>query len=185
MRFVMEKYVRVYKNVVPDDFCDLLIAKYEKNPAHVETFNNQQRPSFNQINLHQHEEWKKFCNTLQSTFQDYLEQYKKDCGITQYHWPEKFGFEQFRMKKYLPNNHDQFKSHVDVMNHATARRFLVFFLYCDHNEAGETLLDEYNISIKCEKASLLLFPPLWTYLHTGKKPINRAKYIIGSYLHYI
>ena len=38
------------------------------------------------------------------------------------------------MKKYMPNNIDEFKEHVDVGDYASARRFLVFFLYLDDNE---------------------------------------------------
>jgi len=30
-----------------------------------------------------------------------------------------------------------------------------------------------------------MFPPTWTYLHTGHKPKLESKYIIGSYLHYV
>ena len=89
------------------------------------------------------------------------------------------------MKRYLPNNKDQFKAHVDVQNYDTARRFLVFFLYCSDNEAGQTLFNELDINTHCTKASLLMFPPLWPYLHSGVKPINTPKYIIGSYLHYV
>jgi len=89
------------------------------------------------------------------------------------------------MKRYLPNDKDQFKAHVDVQNYDTARRFLVFFLYCSDNEAGQTIFNELDINIHCSKASLLMFPSLWPYLHSGAKPINTPKYIIGSYLHYI
>ena len=46
----------------------------------------------------------------------------------------KYGFEAIRMKKYMPNNIDEFKEHVDVGDYASARRFLVFFLYLDDNE---------------------------------------------------
>ena len=31
---------------------------------------------------------------------------------------------------------------------------------------------------------LLMFPPLWPWLHAGNKPIDKPKYILGSYLHY-
>lgn len=181
----MEKYIRVYKNVVSDEFCDKIVSKFEKNSSQMEIIENQSRPNFQQINLHKHEEWKKFCTTLQITFQKYLKEYKEDCGITEYHWPEQYGFEEYRMKRYMPNNNDQFKAHVDVQNYASARRFLVFFLYCDDNEAGQTLFNDFNISSKCVKGSLLMFPPLWPYLHSGLKPIKKPKYIIGSYLHYI
>jgi hypothetical protein len=89
------------------------------------------------------------------------------------------------MKRYLANNTDEFAYHVDVQNYASARRFLVFFLYCDDNKAGQTIFNDMNINISCTKASLLMFPPLWTYLHSGSIPIDKPKYIIGSYLHYI
>jgi hypothetical protein len=181
----MEKYIRVYKNAVSDDFCDKIVSKFEKNSSQMEIIENQSRPNFQQINLHQHDEWKNFCSTLQITFKKYITQYKEDCGITEFHWPEQYGFEQFRMKRYLANNTDEFAYHVDVQNYASARRFLVFFLYCDDNKAGQTIFNDMNINISCTKASLLMFPPLWTYLHSGSIPIDKPKYIIGSYLHYI
>lgn len=181
----MEKFIQVYENVISEEFCDKIVEKYEKNKNQAEIIDNQSRPSFQQINLHQHENWAKFRSTLQITFQKYIKQYKEDCGINEYQWPEQYGFEQFRMKKYLPNDKDQFQSHVDVQNYATARRFLVFFLYCNNNESGETLFNNMDIKIACKKNTLLMFPPLWLYLHSGLKPINKPKYIIGSYLHYI
>ena len=181
----MEKYIRIYENAVSDEFCDKIVSKFEKNLHQSEIIENYSRPNFQQINLHKHEEWKKFCSTLQITFQKYIKQYKEDCGITEFHWPEEYGFEQFRIKRYLPNNKDEFKAHVDVQDYSSARRFLVFFLYCNTNLAGETILEDYNIKVNCSKASLLMFPPLWTYLHSGAKPINIPKYIIGSYLHYL
>ena len=170
----MEKYIRLYKNVI-----------FEKNSSQMEIVDNEQRPSFQQINLHKHDEWAKFRSSLDIVFKKYLKEYKEDCGITEYHWPEQYGFEQYRMKRYLPNDKDQFKPHVDVQNYDTARRFLVFFLYCNNNKAGQTILNDLQISIQCTKASLLIFTPLWTYLHTGAKPIDKPKYIIGSYLHYL
>ena len=181
----MQKYIRSYKNVVSDDFCDKIVAKFEKNSSQMEIIDNQERPTFQQINLHKHDEWAKFRTSLDIVFKKYLKEYKDDCGITEYHWPEQHGFEQYRMKRYMPNGKDQFKAHVDVQDYASARRFLVFFLYCSDNDAGETLFSEMGINTKCVKGSLLMFPPLWPYLHTGIKPINTAKYIIGSYLHYI
>ena len=181
----MEKYIKVYNNVVSDDFCDKIVGKFEKNSSQMEIMENYSRPNFQQINLHEHEEWKKFCSTLQTTFQKYIKQYKEDCGITEYHWPEEYGFEQFRMKRYLPNDKDEYACHVDVQSYASARRFLAFFLYCDDNERGETWIDVQNTQITCTKGSLLMFPPLWTYLHSGAKPINKPKYIVGSYLHYL
>ena len=44
--------------------------------------------------------------------------------------------EDIRMKKYNPNDHDEFQAHVDVGDNRNCTRFLVFFVYLDDNEKG-------------------------------------------------
>ncbi|BCU94503.1 MAG: hypothetical protein CM15mV5_1640 [uncultured marine virus] len=44
-----------------------------------------------------------------------------------------------RIKKYTKNTEDQFAPHVDVGDHASAKRFLAFLVYLnDVEEGGET-----------------------------------------------
>ena len=86
----------------------------------------------------------------------------------------------------MPGGQDSFPDHVDVLNHRTARRFLVAFIYLDDNESGKTVVtpkDDMFVSY-CKQGSILLFPPLWPWMHTGLSPVNKPKYIVGSYLHY-
>ena len=86
----------------------------------------------------------------------------------------------------MPGGQDRFPDHVDVLDHKTARRFLAAFIYLDNNEKGQTIIspkDGKFVSF-CIRGSLLLFPPLWPWMHTGMSPIDKPKYIIGSYLHY-
>jgi len=113
-----------------------------------------------------------------------IQRYKDDCKIKEKQWPSQYGFEEIRFKRYLPNDKDEFQEHVDVGDYDSARRFLVFFLYLNDNKGGETSFSEYDIKVKPQTGRLLMFPPTWTYLHTGHKPIETPKYIIGSYLHY-
>ena len=75
--------------------------------------------------------------------------------------------------------------YVDVGDYASARRFLVFFLYLNSNFDGRTSFSEYDMQVYPKAGRLLMFPPTWTYLHTGHKPKLESKYIIGSYLHYV
>ena len=79
---------------------------------------------------------------------------------------------------------DEFKEHVDVMDYASAKRFLVFFLYLNNNTGGLTEFPEYDTMITPKAGRLLMFPPLWTHKHIGHKPLEQPKYIVGSYLHY-
>ena len=86
----------------------------------------------------------------------------------------------------MPNGKDAFPPHIDVNNRESARRFLVMFIYLSDNIKGETLInpkDDPFVS-SCKKGSVLLFPPMWPWIHAGEKPVNMSKYILGSYLHY-
>jgi hypothetical protein len=62
---------------------------------------------------------------------------------------------------------------------------MVFFIYLDNNNKGKTIFPNLDIEIDCKKGSLLMFPPMWPWLHAGQKPVRKNKYIIQSYLHYV
>ena len=100
-------------------------------------------------------------------------------------WPKRYTFEEIRLKKYLPNDKDRFDPHVDSINIESAKRFLVFFIYLDNNKRGETNFPQLGLASPCVKGSLLMFPPLWPWLHQGMMPIDKPKYMVGSYLHYM
>ena len=72
--------------------------------------------------------------------------------------------------------------HVDVEDCTTAKRFLVFFVYLNDNEKGLTCFYDYDIKVKPKTGRVLMF--LWTHRHYAEKR-KRAKYILGSYLHYV
>lgn len=189
---MMMNYIKTYDNVLPKDICGKIIDKFEKQSSHhVNTVLDNHR-SFTEINLNLYKEWSNEVNNLLvPIMQTYIEKYKRDNDIDEKIWPVKYGFEQIRMKRYLPNDVDEFQFHVDVTDHPSARRFLVYFFYLnDVQEGGETGF-QYNRSlpieqkIKPEAGKLLMFPPMWTHPHIGFKPISEPKYIIGSYLHYL
>ena len=179
----MENYIRVYDNIVSPEFCDGLIKKFEDNPQYQEklskglmslTHMEIMRPDtqiFNDDIMH-----------LVEKFQECIKTYKSDCNIEPVMWPQKYSFESFRMKRYIPDGTDQFGPHVDAKNIETCKRFLVFFCYLTDNLAGDTTFPQMGISSECKKGSLLMFPPMWPWLHSGEKPIETPKYILGSYL---
>lgn len=188
----MMDYIKTYDNVLSIDVCLKIIEKFQKQSYNqVERFLENHR-SFTEINLNNHSEWKnEILNLLIPTFQTYIEKYKRDMNIDDNVWPDKYGFEQIRMKRYLPNDIDEFKFHADVMNHESARRFLVCFIYLnDVLDGGETAF-QYNRNeepihkVKPEVGRMLIFPPFWTHPHVGRKPISGTKFIIGTYLHYL
>jgi hypothetical protein len=181
----MQKFIQTYDNVITKELSEQLIAMFEENPQHHEEVVLEGHRSFAQVTLQQHATWQPFAEKLTDVFYKNISKYMKDSNITPKMFPEQFAFEQFRMKRYLPNGVDEFDDHVDVGNYDTARRFLVFFLYLNDNEGGQTEFPQWNISVTPKTGRMLMFPPMWTHLHAGRKPIDKPKYIIGSYLHYV
>ena len=177
----MNNYIQIYKNAIDDEYCDELIDKFEIE-SNKETY-DQGPMSFTQVNLNKNK-WQGDIERLSKVFSNSLEQYKRDCVITEQMWPKRYTFEEIRLKKYLPNDKDRFDPHVDSINIESAKRFLVFFIYLNDNKRGETNFTQLELASPCKKGSLLMFPPLWPWLHQGMKPINQPKYIVGSYLHY-
>ena len=184
----MNNYIQIYNNVLSDNYCDELREKFDSagilNPPSIESF-DQGPMSFSQINLNQHPEWGEDIKKLTTIFTKYINQYKQDCAITPEMWPNSYAFEEIRLKRYLNNNKDEFAPHVDAVSLASVIRFLVFFVYLDDNEKGETAFPQLGVASPCKKGSLLMFPPLWPWLHAGLKPIDKPKYMLGSYLHYV
>jgi len=191
----MDKLIQVYDNVIDEVSCKELINKFENSheyfeTVHVEDDNN--RISFEQITLVDHEEWASVQNGMLELFQDYILHYKVDTDVTKIQWPETYGYEAIRMKRYLNNDYDRFDPHVDVMNYPTAKRFLAFFIYLnDVDEGGETEFLHIKkpgtyipFKVEPKQGRLLMFPPMWPWLHAGHKPISGMKYLLHSYCHY-
>ncbi len=184
----MDNYIRIYEKILPDDFCDSIVSKFEDNKDHHETHNSGPM-SFTQIDLGKHSDvWSSEETFVLNNLMSCVSMYKEDCEIIPIQWPRNdVGYESLRIKRYLPNDEDRFDDHVDVTDYNQARRFLVMFAYLNDNDKGETIInpkDDMFVS-PCTKGNVLLFPCMWPWLHRASKPIKVSKYMIGSYLHYV
>ena len=181
-------YVKTYDGLVPDDFCQSILEAFGKSDNVY--IDREQRPTFTHLNLTQKLKqrdplWVEKHKELENRFIDAVELYMDELGLGP-DFPSKYCFEEFRLKWYKTNNYDQFKTHVDIYDYNSARRFLVVFLYLnDVAEGGETSFDKLNFTVKPKRGSILIFPPTWMYRHAGLPPQSNKKYIVGTYLHYL
>ena len=192
----MDKYIKIYDDVIDADSCNMLIGKFEAAEEdqyeEVRQVERDKAIAFTQINLVNNEDWASVQKGMLEVFQDYIMAYINDCKIAPKQWPQTYGYEAIRIKRYLNNNYDRFDPHVDVKNQETSRRFLAFFIYLnDVDEGGETEFISINkpgtyipLKIEPQRGRLLMFPPLWMYYHAGLKPVSNNKYLIHSYCHY-
>lgn len=183
-------YIAYYDDVLEKNTCEELIKRFEtETENHVLTSMDKHR-NFTEINITS-SGWNQTQDLLLDKMQIYLQKYRNAFGIDTKLWPTQLGHEMFRMKRYMPNDIDEFKFHADVGDYASAKRFLAYFWYLnDVKEGGETAFywgnsEKETLKVKPISGRLLIFPPMWTHPHAGLKPISGPKYIIGGYLHYI
>lgn len=183
-------FVSVMNEAIPPLYCQKLIDKFEQNEdqVQVETVLKGVR-HFHEVNISR--SWTDEHEIMVNLVQEAWRKYQTDFRIPlNAQWPSQFGYEEFRMKRYLPNGKDEFSFHTDVGNYGSARRFLAFLWYLNTvEEGGMTQFgftpDKPEFTLPTKQGQLLMFPPLWTHPHWGCKPISGPKYIVSGYLHYI
>lgn len=175
-------FIRIYDDALPIELCDSLIAEFEKRKNFHETFNDDYK-KFLQLHLTDTELIHSVVERMKLCFHQYI----KDCRLSEYQIPKKFGYEGLRIKKCYDET-CCFDPHVDVVDYISSKRFLSFLFYLnDDFEEGNTIFytNDTPILNKPKKGSVLMFPPLWTYPHKGDNPKNGQKYIMSSYFNFI
>ena len=193
------KFIRVYENVIQSDVCKYMIDTYEKLWREQEDQIKRISLCYTEdgtktcgacdcqrLDIMQHHEFKESFKYVITAFQAVIKQYKKDVGIQEGQFPEKYAFENLRIKRYLCDDKQEHGTHVDINNVDSAKRFLSIVSYLnDDFDEGETEFPQYNYRTKVSTGSIVLFPCGWNYLHKGNKPKNGyAKYMLGSFLNY-
>ena len=179
----MDDLIRIYNKALSNEYCDYLIDKFEKNVEQQERIGGYKR-SFVHLDMLNKDNWSEDIQKIMPTFVNSLNIYIEDCKIDKKQWPSNYGWEGLRIKRYLADGQDEFSSHVDVRDYKDAKRFLTFFIYLDDNDGGRTSFPQIGKHANCKKGDILIFPPMWPWLHSGEKPIEKSKYILHSYLHY-
>jgi hypothetical protein len=180
-------YIREYESSLSVDACESIIQRFEDDEKNQARILLPQHRSFTEINITPLSHWRDVHDMIINKTEETVFLYRNDIQLNPRHWPEEYGFEQIRIKRYQSQNQDEFRNHVDVGDHSSARRFLVCFWYLNTVVAGgETVFTLENTKVvKPIQGSVLVFPPLWVFPHAGRRPLQGNKYIIGTYLHYL
>jgi len=191
MMRTLNDFVCEYSQSLESDVCARIIERFESDSEHQQQVFLAGHRSFTEINISVVPTWKDIHDLLVNKTIDMIPQYCKDLSLNLRQFPEQYGFEQIRLKRYRPQTDEEFQLHVDVGDHSSARRFLVCFWYLNTVDVGgETVFPDLSHDgstriVKPLQGTLLMFPPLWMFPHAGTKPISETKYIIGTYLHYV
>ena len=194
--FYMDDYVHVYEDVIDKESCNAVIEKFRRSNAAEDGYEvvhkeeGDDRISFDQVTLNKLDPVS--INMLE-IIEHYFARYIVDAQLHKKDLPEKYGYEAVRIKRYYPNEYDRFDRHVDVIDYASARRFLAFFVYLnDVEEGGETEFTNLpkrgsyaRFLVKPKAGRMVVFPPMFPWPHAGLRPVSNMKYLLHSYLHYV
>jgi prolyl 4-hydroxylase len=183
----MFPYSKVYGNAIPENMCKNIIYMFEMHPEEQEQRDIGGIVRFTEVNINKSNIWEPLAKNMLEICADYLTTYRKEFKIVDEQFPKKYGLEQIRIKKYLPNDFDEFKMHVDADDVDSSKRMVSYLFYLnDVEEGGETTFGvNEDWRIKPKQGNLLMFPPLWTHPHRGRKPISGPKYILTTYINYV
>jgi hypothetical protein len=175
-------YIKTYDNVFTDDFCQTLIKVFEHNiDDNVQEYRTDLY-NFDQLELNQVPGLDGVCNQMYSRLIPYYEKYFDELKLNEY--IDIQSMEALRIKKYKKQSTQQFKTHVDVTDYATARRYCIAILYLNDSN-GSTIFPQLDVEVKPKPGRIVMFPPTWMFPHAGLPSTNKDKYIMMTSLHYV
>lgn len=177
--------IHIHENALEPDICDFLISLFEQTTGNHDRYDNEGKPNFTQFNFTEHRELTPEISQVHNHIIKKIFEYRNNYYefVDKRVFPEEHALEQFRIKKYNSGGDDRFDTHVDVVDHETARRFLSYMWYLNDVEIGGATIFK-DLSIQPKRGTLIMFPPLWMYPHRGEPPLSGPKYIMSAYLHY-
>jgi hypothetical protein len=202
-----ESFIRQYKNQFPDELCEKLINILEdgisKNVSHAGTAGRNESDSklkdstdldlkpgidLEGVNI---ELFREIYHFLYGPVGNYINSYiVSPAGEKNYIDNIEDILDTFvliqapRLKVYRSPDQGYHAWHQDWgLLPEQARRLIVGMVYLnDVEEGGETGFYHQGLKIKAEKGKLVIFPPYFTHMHKGFRPISNDKYICNFYI---
>ena len=170
--------IHVYPEAVSADNCNDIIEAVNSIPNAGKLYDNDLY-KFEQVNINQ--TIPELANEFASVVAGYATNYFKTLGVDRYIGLQ--SFEEVRVKKYIKGD-GEFRPHIDVDNLDSAKRYLVAILYLNDNN-GVTDFPALGLSVPPKAGTLVMFPPMWMFPHSGTRPTDRDKYIMMTSLTYV
>lgn len=173
-------FIQVFDNVLSKDACEKIVLGCQKNEHLFKSYDTEGY-RFDQIDLNEVPEMQALAVNFAKAVVPLAKSYFKSVGVSDF--VDVQGFEHVRIKRYKANSGFEFKPHIDIVDRASAARYLIFILYLNDND-GETHFENLGISFKPKVGSVIAFPPFWMFPHSGKTPTTGDKFIMMTSLQY-
>lgn len=173
-------FIKVYNDVITPETCQKIIDEYERHSSTAEEHDTELF-KFHQLNLNQTPDLQELSQVVAQSLVPIYEDYFNALGLRSF--VDIDTFEDIRIKKYAKGTDEQFKTHVDVTDHASAARFCIAIIYLNDND-GLTTFPQLRVGVPPKAGRVVVFPPSWMFPHNGLPPTDNDKYIMMTCLHY-
>ena len=179
MKYYHDQHIGVYKNAIPNEWCDKVIKYFEQNINLAETRDEEggSLVGIRDTQLHLQDEnlLKEFNSNFLRIFDLYAYKYN--------HIQQPLKVTGFKIQKTLPTEgYHPFHMEQDVKGDFLNRVGVYTVYLNDVIEGGETEFLYQLKRIKPEKGSICVFPAGYTHVHRGNTPFSGEKYIMTGWL---
>ena len=178
---MLSDWIKVYEDEVPESFCDDCLDFFNTVDVQNTNFNWRRCQINSKIDTNT-----VLFEKLKAIIKKCLNRYKVETENKTLHFVNTI--EAPNIIRYQPNDpegENHFHSHSDNWSMNTASRQLSLIIYLnDVEQGGNTTFTDLNISCKCKKGNILVFPSFYLFTHKGEAPISNDKYILVSWLHF-
>tara|TARA_E500000318_G_scaffold100058_2_gene102496 strand:- start:1850 stop:2452 length:603 start_codon:yes stop_codon:yes gene_type:complete len=130
-----------------------------------------------------YEVWLKTLKPLMFNFDMALKHYETNTGIKEAYGITDFSYTNIKIQQTLPTE----GYHVWHLEHGSGldncARALAYTIYLnDVDEGGETEFLNFSKRVSPKTGRIVIWPAGFPYVHRGNPPLNKAKYIITSWM---
>ncbi len=178
MEYYHDQHIGVYKNAVPNEWCDKIINYFENNLHQSQPRDKEGGSLLGIRDIHFFLEDKELKDEFISFFKEMFNLYDyKYIEI-----PKPLSLIDIKIQKTLPTE-GYHPYHIEHGPGYAINRILAWTLYLnDVKEGGETEFLYQLKRIKPEKGTLCIFPAAYTHVHRGNTPFSGEKYIMTGWL---
>jgi SHS2 domain-containing protein len=192
-----DMFIKVYPNAVTDEFCDRVIAHFERMLSEGRTLNRQQHEGALKINKDDEKYF--FENEVNHFIVDVnsniLKEFNQSIRVNFSSYSNEIGIlnslatqavsESIKIQKTEPRQ-GYHVWHCEHANISTARRLAFVLVYLnDIEDGGETEFLYQSLRIPPKKGTMIIAPASYTHTHRGNPPLSETKYIISTWIELI
>jgi hypothetical protein len=191
------KFIKVYQEVFTEDFCKTMTRRTDSNELESVEYSKNPNDNYNCNAIIQSNKTVKFYDghpkgTVENIslfmfkrIDIAIKHYIQNLGYENPFHPTRYTYEAITLSRYLNNDKDEYGLHIasDCVC-SSSKTLMVIGLLNNVEEGGEISFPDFDVDIKLDLGSILIFPSNWMFPFKINKPISNPQYIFNTFTHF-